>query len=389
MRKVYDRVFKEKAVQLSYERHNISELARELGITAPQLYKWRKEYEEFGQGSFPGNGNIKQTPEQECIAELERKLKDAEIERDILKKSNRHLFQKRSMIYIFIKNNEKIFPIEKMCKVLQVSQRSYYQWKSGSVSDRKQRAELVKEKITSIYFDSKQRYGSPRMTAELASLGDKLSRITVAKYMNQLGLRSKLSKKFKVTTNSKHKYLIVPNILNRAFSVTEPSKVWVSDITYIRVKEGFVYLTTILDLYDRKIIGWSLSNGMSVEETSLAAWRMAIKNRSVEKDLIFHSDRGVQYANKKFTNVIESYKIITRSMSRKGNCWDNAVAESFFKTLKTEQIYGNKLISKEQMERDIFEFIEIWYNRKRRHSALDYKTIEEFWKQKNNFKNVA
>jgi transposase InsO family protein len=129
------------------------------------------------------------------------------------------------------------------------------------------------------------------------------------------------------------------------------------------------------------------------------AWRMAIKNRSVEKDLIFHcfassskalgSDRGVQYASKKFTNVIESYKIITRSMSRKGNCCDNAVAESFFKTLKTEQIYGNKLISKEQMERDIFEFIEIWYNRKRRYSALDYKTIEEFWKQKNNFKNVA
>ena len=293
------------------------------------------------------------------------------------------------MIYTFIKNNEKIFPIEKMCKVLQVGQRSYYQWKSQSVSERKQRAELVKAKITSIYFDLKQRYGSPRMTAELAFLGNKTSRVTVAKYMNQLGLRSKLSKKFKVTTNSKHKYLIVPNVLNREFTVTEPSKAWVSDITYIRVKEGFLYLTTVLDLYDRKIIGWSLSSGMSVEETSLAAWRMAIKNRSIVRGLVFHSDRGVQYASKKFTNVIDSYKMITRSMSRKGNCWDNAVAESFFKTLKTEQIYGNTLISKEQMELDIFEFIEIWYNRKRRHSALDYKTIEEFWKQKNNFKNVA
>jgi putative transposase len=118
----------------------------------------------------------------------------------------------------------------------------------------------------------------------------------------------------------------------------------VSDVTYIRVKEVFIYLTTVLDLYDRKIIGWSLSNGISVEETSLAAWRMDIKNRSVKKDLIFHSDRGVQYASKKFTNVIESYKMITRSMNRKGNCWDKAMAESFFKTLKTEQIYGNKLI---------------------------------------------
>ena len=240
------------------------------------------------------------------------------------------------MIYIFIRNNENIFPIEKMCKVLQVGQRSYYQWKSGAILDRKQRAELVKEKITSIYFDSKQRYGSPRMTAELASLGNNISRVSVAKYMSQLGLRSKLSKKFKVTINSKHKYLIVPNVLNREFLVTEPSKVWVSDITYIKVKEGFIYLTTILDFYDRKIIGWSLSNGMSIEETSLSAWRMAIKKRCVEKGLLFHSDRGVQYANKKFTNVIDSYKMITRSMSRKGNCWNNAAAQSFFKTLKTE-----------------------------------------------------
>jgi putative transposase len=128
---------------------------------------------------------------------------------------------------------------------------------------------------------------------------------------------------------------------------------------------------------------------MSVEETSLATWRMAIKNRCFEKGLLFHSDRGVQYASKKFTNVIDSYKTITRSMSRKGNCWDNAVAECFFKTLKTEQIYGNKLRSKAQTERDIFEFIEIWYNRKRKHSPLDYKSLEEFWKQKNNFKNVA
>ncbi len=143
---------------MSYERHNISELARELGITAPQLYKWRNEYEEFGQVSFPGNGNVKQTPEQWRIAELERKLKDEEIERDI-KKNNRHLFQKRSMIYSFIRNNEKIFPIEKMCKVLQVGQRSYYQLKSGSVTDRIQMTEFVKVKITSIYFDSKHRNG--------------------------------------------------------------------------------------------------------------------------------------------------------------------------------------------------------------------------------------
>ncbi|MFV8268348.1 DDE-type integrase/transposase/recombinase [Flavobacterium sp. GT2N3] len=153
--------------------------------------------------------------------------------------------------------------------------------------------------------------------------------------MKQLGLRSKLSKKFKVTTNSNHNYLIVENILNREFIVKMPSKAWVSDITYIQTKEGFVYLTTIMDLYDRKIIGGSLSDGMSTDDpsdseqakqTTLRAWKMAIKNRNIEEGLIFHSDRGVQYASKKFVNVLDSYKKINRSMSRKGNCWDKTVA---------------------------------------------------------------
>lgn len=206
--------------------------------------------------------------------------------------------------------------------------------------------------------------------------------------MKQLGLYSKLSKKFKVTTNSKHNHFVVPNILKREFTVKEPSKAWVSDITYIQTKDGFLYLTIILDLFDRKIIGWSLSNGLSTKQTTLTAWKMALKNRKITNELIFHSDRGIQYANKSFTNMLDSFKTVTRSMSRKGDCWDNAVAESFFKSLKTELIYGNKLITKEQMELEIFEYIEIWYNKKRRHSALNYKTIEEFNKL-TNYKNVA
>ena len=292
------------------------------------------------------------------------------------------------MKYVFIKNHEYLFPIEKMCKVLEVGSSGYYKWKNKSISNRTHRKNEINQKITSIYFASKQRYGSPRITIELNALGYIISRITVAKYMRELGLRSKLSKKFKVTTDSKHNYLVVENVLDRKFIVANPSRVWVSDITYIQTKEGFLYLTTIIDLYDRKIIGWSLSNGMSTEETTLTAWKMAIKNRNCEEGLIFHSDRGVQYASKKFANTIESYGVI-RSMSRKGNCWDNAVAESFFKSLKTELIYGNKLITKQQMELEIFEYIEIWYNKKRRHGALNYKTIEEFNNQNNIYKNVA
>ena len=292
------------------------------------------------------------------------------------------------MIFDFIKNHEQLFSIEKMCQVLKVSSSGYYRYKSRKTSNRLQRIIGIKQKITSIYFEAKQRYGSPRMTIELQSLGYEISRVTVAKYMKQMGLRSKLSKKFKVTTDSKHNYLRVGNVLNRAFNPKSPSKVWVSDITYIHTKEGFLYLTTIIDLYDRKVIGWSLNDIMSTENTILSAWRMATRNRNVEQGLIFHSDRGVQYANNKFANVLNSYKKITRSMSRKGNCWDNAVAESFFKSLKTELIYGNKLISKEQMKLEIFEYIEIWYNKKRRHSALNYQNIEEFNNQFN-YKNVA
>ena len=292
------------------------------------------------------------------------------------------------MIFDFIKNHERIFPIEKMCKVLKVSQSGYYRWKTAAISQRLQKKTVLKEKITALYFESKQRYGSPRITMELNILGYKISRITVAKYMRELGLKSKLSKKFKVTTDSKHNYLLVENVLNRQFLVPQPSKAWVSDITYIHTKEGFLYLTTIMDLYDRKIIGWSLSDGMSTNETTLASWKMAIRNRNVQKGLIFHSDRGVQYANNKFANVLDSYKV-TRSMSRTGDCWDNAVAESFFKSLKTELIYGNKLITKEQMKLQIFEYIEIWYNQKRRHSALKYMTIKEFNNQLNKYKNVA
>ncbi len=182
--------------------------------------------------------------------------------------------------------------------------------------------------------------------------------------------------------------MVVENILDRDFESTKPAQKWVSDITYIRTIEGFLYLTIVLDLYDRKVIGWSLYDEMSTEKTSLSAWKVALANRKIEKGLIFHSDRGVQYANNKFANMLESHHVI-RSMSRKGNCRDNSVAESFFKTLKTELIYGNKLINKQQMELEIFQYIEIFYNKKRRHSALNYKTIEEFNQQKISYKNVA
>src|SRR5690554_3790719 len=236
---------------------------------------------------------------------------------------------------------------------------------------------MFKRLITEVYFEFKQRYGSPRITVELQSRGHMISRVTVAKYMKEMGLRSKLARKFKTTTDSKHNYQVVENVLNREFKPNKASEAWVSDITYISVKEGFLYLTTIIDLYDRKLIGWSLSKSMATSQTTLPAWRMAIKNRKISKGLIFHSDQGVQYANSAFANTLESYRVV-RSMSRTGNCWDDAVAESFFKSLKVELIYGNTLITRDKMKIEVFEYIELWYNKKRRHSYLNYMTIEKF-----------
>ncbi|MEM9982129.1 MAG: IS3 family transposase, partial [Bacteroidota bacterium] len=169
---------------------------------------------------------------------------------------------------------------------------------------------------------------------------------------------------------------ISPNLLARNFQTRGSGKVWVSDITYLVVEEGFLYLTVILDLYDRKVVGWSLSETLRTEDTVLRAWYRALTNRSMQKNFIFHSDRGVQYASEAFRNVLKDFEV-RQSMSRKANCWDNAVAESFFKSLKTEAIYGHKLQNKKQMKALIFEYIEIWYNRQRRHSYLGYKTIVE------------
>lgn len=204
--------------------------------------------------------------------------------------------------------------------------------------------------------------------------------------MKELGLRSKVTRRYRITTDSEHNYLVVDNILDRQFAQTEPGKAWVSDITYIAVKEGFIYLTTIIDLYDRKVIGWSLSKDMSTENTTLAAFKMTKKNRVFKEGLIFHSDQGVQYANYKFANYLEYFNVV-RSISRKANCWDNAVAESFFKSLKVEMVYGNLQLSTKQMQSKVFDpnevnwrkqYIEMWYNKKRRHSYLNYKTINEF-----------
>jgi len=276
-----------------------------------------------------------------------------------------------------------------MCKVFKVTKSSYYGWLRNGPSARWQENENLLVEIMDIYEASHGIYGSPRITEELRAEGRNVSQNRIARMMRAAGIRAIKPKRFIATTDSKHNYPVAPNVLDQEFQATRPGEIWVSDITYVRTKNGWLYLTVIIDLYDRKVIGWSMNTGLSAEETIIPAWLMATWKRPVTHKLIFHSDRGIQYACKEFTKILKANKLVTRSMSRKGNCWDNAVAESFFKTIKVEWIYSKNFINQEQAQLSIFEWIESWYNRRRRHSALGYKTIEELERNNYNFKNAA
>ena len=237
-----------------------------------------------------------------------------------------------------------------MCKVFKVRKSSYYQWLRNGPSKRWQENEKLLTEIMDIFEESKESYGSIRMTKELKARGRMTGQNKIAKMMRAAGLQAKRRRKFKITTDSKHNYPVAPNLLDQEFTASRPGEVWVSDITYCKTRNGWLYLTVIIDLYDRKVIGWSMSRGLTTEETIIPAWIMATWNRPITQELIFHSDRGTQYACHEFTKILKANKLITQSMSRKGNCWDNAVAESFFKTIKVEWIYGQNYINPEQAQ---------------------------------------
>jgi transposase InsO family protein len=278
-----------------------------------------------------------------------------------------------------MKDHQQVFAVGKMCRVFQVSRSGYYHWLNRKPSPRELENQELRTNILEVYKRTKSRLGSPKIQKELEDRGFYISRPRVARLMKELQIRSIIHKKFKVvTTDSNHEHSISPNLFDRDFTAARPGQKWVSDITYVRTNQGWPYLTIVMDLYDRKIVGWSMSRTMEAHRTVIAAFKMAIQNRPISPDeLIFHSDRGVQYACEEFRKLLKAYRI-NQSMSRKGNCWDNAVAENFFKILKSELIYQLPKLQFEQARIEIFEFIEIWYNKNRKHSYLNYLTPEQF-----------
>jgi len=265
------------------------------------------------------------------------------------------------------------FSIVKMSAVLGVSRSGYYRWRGRGPSKRALKNKALTKKITTIWNDSAKTYGSPRIHAALLAGGETLSRPRVARLMKKAGIASEIRPTWVRTTDSGHGLAVAPNLLGRNFQADHLAQTWVSDITYLPSSEGWLYLSTIMDLADRQIIGWALADSMAAEATTIPAWDQACSRRTPGGELLFHSDQGSQYACSDFTNKLEDAKV-TQSMSRRGNCWDNAPAESFFKTLKAELPVDTSSCSYRQVRRILFNYIEIWYNRKRLHSSLDYQT---------------
>ena len=277
-------------------------------------------------------------------------------------------------------NHRSEFPISLMCEVLKVSRSGYYAWLRHPESTSKQDDKVLLQEIHAIYQESRSTYGSPRIYRELKRRGRNHGKKRIARLMRKDGLRAKTKRKFKITTDSKHTFPVAPNLLNREFTPKEPNQVWASDITYIWTAEGWLYLAVVMDLFSRAILGWSMSERMT-RSLVIDAFIMAVKKYHPSPGLLHHSDRGSQYASADYQTVLKKYGVIC-SMSRKGNCWDNAPVESFFSTLKKEHVFHHDYRYRTQARQSIFAYIEQFYNRKRIHSALGYRTPSEMEKFK-------
>src|SRR5271169_4964727 len=280
------------------------------------------------------------------------------------------------MKYCFMDQYRSEFRVMKMCRVLGVSRSGYYGWKKQPQGKRRQDEERLLMEIKESYRKSKGNYGSPRIADDLRDRGLRCGKNRVARIMKVNGIKAKTTKKFKATTNSKHNLPVAENLLKQDFTAASPNTVWVSDITYVSTSEGWLYLAVIIDLYSRQVVGWAMSNRLTADFVIRALYQ-AIGRRRSFAGCIFHSDRGVQYACKDFRKVLERYKF-RQSMSKKGDCYDNAVAESFFHTLKVEHVYQHRYATRAEARRSIFEYVEMFYNRKRKHSALGYRSPVSF-----------
>jgi putative transposase len=280
--------------------------------------------------------------------------------------------------YAYINRQRKIFPVAVMCQVLKVSRSGFYDWHNRGESQRSCHDRYLMGHIRRVHDQSRQHYGVVKCWKQLNNEGIACGRDRVARLRHEQGIYSRRRKRFVVTTRSKHRHWIAPNRLNRDFYTSQPNRVWVGDVTFIATRSGWLYLAVLLDLYSRKVVGWSMSNsnnGQLVKDSL----EMAVMHRQPDSGLIHHTDRGSTYAMQIYRDTLTQHGMVS-SMSRKGDCWDNAVAESFFANLKNELIYWQRFKTRDEARAAIFDYIEVFYNRQRLHQTLNYQTPEQFEK---------
>lgn len=280
------------------------------------------------------------------------------------------------MRYRVIQEHDRRYPIRLMCRALAVSAAGYYAWRSRPESSRSIQTRTLLSAIRVIHRESRETSGSPRIWNALVKQGHRVGEHRVARLMRHGGIRAKTVTKWRATTQSQHQFPVAANTLDRAFTVEAPNRVWAGDLTYIWTREGWLYLAVLLDLYSRRVVGWAMGQRLTAELAEQALL-MAVLNRIPRAGLVHHSDRGSQYAATSYQQRLAKYGLIP-SMSRKGNCWDNACVESFFGTLKQELIYHRQYHTREEAKQEIFEYLEVFYNRQRRHSTLGYRSPAEY-----------
>ena len=279
------------------------------------------------------------------------------------------------MKFAFIHAEKASFPVTALCRLLGVTRQGYYAFAKRPVSARADQERTLRERLRTLHAESKGTYGSPRLHAALRREGSKVSKHRIEKALRSMGLQGRLSRRWRVTTRANPAHPVVGNSLARDFSASRPNERWVTDISYVWTDEGWCYLAVILDLFSRAVVGWALDTTLSTK-LPLAALEMAIQRRRPGSGLLHHSDRGCQYTSAQYRAALAELGV-TVSMSRKGNCWDNAVAESFFATLKTELVYRRTWPARLELRAAIFEYIEVFYNRRRLHSSIGYKSPAE------------
>ncbi|MHA4811170.1 IS3 family transposase [Flavitalea flava] len=376
-RKSYNKAFKQEAIRLA-EKSGVTQVASDLGLHPNMIYTWKRQLSGNADKAFPGNGNAID-PE---LSQLKKENARLKMEVEILKKAA-YLSKSLRERYSVIRQLEGQYPVLVLSQVLQCSTSAYYSWRRGITKRREDHRRRLVTLVRTTYYESEKTYGSPRIYKAIKAMQVPCSRSHIVRIMKEEHIWAVHKRKFRVTTDSAHELPVAENLLARDFTATRPNEKWVSDITYIRTQEGWLYLAVIIDLFSRKVVGWSMRSDMKTN-LLLEALSMAIRARRPQAGLIHHSDRGVQYASYLYQEALQKAGMLC-SMSRKGNCWDNAGAESFFSTLKRELIYPNGIFnSREEARSKIFRYIETWYNRMRKHSVLQYLSPTEYEFEKQN-----